>query len=159
MNSQDRNNFDSAVESFKVFEKHNIPYLIAMAGLRVAKAYHGGEAALIKHILENRRDIKAGLSEEDIADIEEQEKEERERAIGDFTPNLDIEPFYLDSNEMGSWLWSAAQESDEKFDEVFERLMIGRYRKAVVKIEGETKVVYEKARSLDECEEIITGYE
>ena len=121
-------------------------------------AYHGGKGALIQHLLEQYCEIEKGLSAEDIADLEEMERQEKEALIADYTPNLGVSPFYRMSDDLATWLLGAAMESDEKFDEVFESIMINRYGKKVLRVDGEKQEVLYRAESVDDLDCVITGY-
>lgn len=158
MNSEQLQKFNHSLEQFDMFRKHNLQYLIAMAAISVAAAYHGGKGALAKHILQQHREMCRDLSPEEIAEIEAMERREAEALLADYTPDLTQSPFFRMPDDLASWLLGAAMESDEKFDEVFEEIMIHRYGKKIVRLDGEQQVVYSKAESVDDLDCIITGY-
>lgn len=145
--------------------KHYPRYIVGLFSLAVAEIAMGGKLALWKHITEMERLIHADFTEEEKQELEqidqdmdERKKREQEELLQDFTPDLVTNPLYQDVMDLATWLLGSADESEEKFDKTFEHTMMYRYEKAVVQVEGQQKVVWEKVKSLNDSEEIITGY-
>lgn len=148
--------FHERMDRLISLDKHSgrLAAVVAPAALQAAETYYGGSAGVIRHLLQFHQDMK--LTPEDIAEFEEMEREENERLVADFTPNLE-NPMYNDTDWLAHWLLSAAMDSDEEFDEVFENIMIHRYDKSVMTTQDGETGVYRKVKTLDEFESIITG--
>jgi hypothetical protein len=153
MNSEELKLFYERLDALKCFIDHKLNPLIASSALQVAKAYYGGAASVVKEILENHKDLRAELTPEETAEFELMEKEEIERDLADFTPNLES-PMYQDDVWIAQWLLSEATTGGD-FDDVFERIMANRYEKTIMTtIDGKTEV-WRRVRTLEESEQIL----
>lgn len=155
MNSEELKLFYERLDRLKCFIEHKLNPLIAGASLEVAKAYYGGSVGIIRHLLEKHKEWRKEFTPEEIAEFELMEKEEIERDLADFTPNLE-NPMYQDDVWIAQWLLAEAVTGGD-FDEVFEQIMANRYDKTIMTtIDGKTEV-WRRVRSLEESEHILTG--
>jgi hypothetical protein len=167
LNSEQLKFYHDRIDRLKKALDGNWPrFIVGQFALDVAKLAFGGKAEMCRHFLNLERINRGEFTPEEDAEMESmaeyerlQDKRQLEQLRSDYTPNLSLDFIYTDRKILAERLYMAALEGEnEKFDEVFEGAMMHRYEKAVVRVDGERTAVWRKVRSLDDSDEIITGY-
>lgn len=154
--------FDRGVERIQTFIEHRLRPIIAHQALSLAML-HYGKSGIVAHWREGRRRDNEEWTAEELAEFDEWEREEREKRQRDYTPPTDwsgadvlnIARFLLFVSEQHTESGEVIGDADS-FDAEFERIMLLRYKKTLVKTRDGERWCYERVASMDDSDAIIT---